>query len=894
MPGLPTISSQTLITATLYNDIRNEIKSLVETAYGSTLVYSTPISQGLNITAEYWDNLILDFQRLSVHQLGSPTTIQDEPLVGEVITRVFGQDLIDNVNTAYTNSTTVAANQLALVTTQSSTSSFITGVSQTSMTAVLSYNPSSVALKQYFNLGGKVNYRIGSVLPSSPSIIQTRFHELLVAANAVTSASPYDWDQYQNQNNTLYLTSAGTWTSVLSNVIVNGTGTVRLTAIKNVSLPGTVSISYNLELLKPIGVNVLLTITGTATSFYSISTPVEGIPGIAGAPPSFYRSREWSNVLPPPEPTPRVILTPSVSNLFYTFSATTVSASQSIGITNNGNTTATISSIEYQNASSIKQVATYTIGGYGSVTSSTTVAPGITRSFSLAYTGTSVGVFGSSVILKSNDSRGDVIIATQQTVTTAPTQPFTFTLTPSSITLPTSITTPITVGRKFVIVPENGTFTSYTAGTSNGDFTVNSSTPEGPYVEINFVGKPAGTYSTIISVTVNGVTKTASVVIPYAPATTVNLGSWLSPRQKYNALVGASYDIIGGQRYLTLGFGMGADGSNDVFTTGGTSGIYTTTSLTTNSDSKFTVGPVLYKVTTTTSFNSFLSSHGVWIRNTDGPKSVEVARNYNFTVDTTGNHSFKFSGAHQGAKFYIDSNLRSLVDTTVTPWLSTYTGTVYLSAGAHTIGFGYTQPNIQSSYITPAVAFNLIDSANNEIFNSLYPVRSSTPYQYWNEVYRIPIAANGTTATYQSKSYIIKNSNGAEFNNLGNYFGAINYDNDGSMFKVTDEQGLGTLLVEINPVLKGTTSLSTENQLTIEDAKFLPYYYSARTLSRWTASANLDSGPTGDGTQTRFFIGFTKDGAVRTRLIGAPNVNGSTTNVDINSTDTFNDSRQER
>jgi hypothetical protein len=85
------------------------------------------------------------------------------------------------------------------------------------------------------------------------------------------------------------------------------------------------------------------------------------------------------------------------------------------------------------------------------------------------------------------------------------------------------------------------------------------------------------------------------------------------------------------------------------------------------------------------------------------------------------------------------------------------------------------------------------------------------------------------------------------------------------MFTVTND-GFGNLNIAINPKLRSPSS-ATDNT-TLNYLSELYYYYSQRA-ERLT---NLDTGPTGDGSQTKVFTGFNASGQVQTRLAAFPTI----------------------
>lgn len=79
----------------------------------------------------------------------------------------------------------------------------------------------------------------------------------------------------------------------------------------------------------------------------------------------------------------------------------------------------------------------------------------------------------------------------------------------------------------------------------------------------NAVNNENDTYAASFLLTANDIEKTvtaqATVDIDYGQFT--NYSSWISPASPENSIIGISYDLIQGQRYITVGVGMGADGT---------------------------------------------------------------------------------------------------------------------------------------------------------------------------------------------------------------------------------------------------------------------------------------------------------------------------------------------
>jgi hypothetical protein len=149
------------------------------------------------------------------------------------------------------------------------------------------------------------------------------------------------------------------------------------------------------------------------------------------------------------------------------------------------------------------------------------------------------------------------------------------------------------------------------------------------------------------------------------------------------------------------------------------------------------------------------------------------------------------------------------------------------------------------------------------IWNTRTPLRTGVTFQYWQEVYRFPIPANGTAQNVYASVNCLKDS----FAVLGNY--AWSYYLLGDMFQVHDD-GAGNLTIT-GPGTNRQGVITTGNAgatTTVQNLFLSFYYYLPSTLT--TRYRNLDTGPVGDGTQTNFFTGFNKSGAVTTVLQSIP------------------------
>lgn len=146
-------------------------------------------------------------------------------------------------------------------------------------------------------------------------------------------------------------------------------------------------------------------------------------------------------------------------------------------------------------------------------------------------------------------------------------------------------------------------------------------------------------------------------------------------------------------------------------------------------------------------------------------------------------------------------------------------------------------------------------------------------YLSWANVYRIPLNELGDTVpkTYETKDYLVKQFD-VEY---GSYFG--DYASQGSMFIVHDD-GRGNLRIEMNRLRE----LSEDEDLnsTLSNLSRAFYYYSdVDTPSRYpdNNSGNIDREPftpgidyMPEGTLTRMFLGFLRNGNVVTAIVDIP------------------------
>jgi hypothetical protein len=358
----------------------------------------------------------------------------------------------------------------------------------------------------------------------------------------------------------------------------------------------------------------------------------------------------------------------------------------------------------------------------------------------------------------------------------------------------------------------------------------------------------------------NGYTTTASLSITLA-LTTQNLGNWVSATAETNAVVGLSYDVISGSRYLTVGIGMNADGAGALNNFGSSS--IDVNNLNYGADPYWYNGMPLYTGYAPNEFggwNTFLKSSdsggfGVTVKYRTGLPitSFYLKRTYLFIAPNAGTYTSKFSVDDYG---YVEiSNGSGGFDVindergTYRPWQRINSATwTAAAAGTYTLNLYF-----QNTFRQGQVAYQLINDATGlDVASTNIPVR--TAYQYWAEVYRIPLDQGAYT--YQCGNYCVKDTAIANGYRYGEFF------NNQSPVAVTDD-GSGNLSIVFNQFNGSIWPTYSDDQSTVSNMPYLPYYYSA-----YGRYANLEAELS--GSQTRYFLGFNALGVVQSSIVTSP------------------------
>jgi len=331
---------------------------------------------------------------------------------------------------------------------------------------------------------------------------------------------------------------------------------------------------------------------------------------------------------------------------------------------NSGTDILTVTNIAYTLPSNIGVRFYYPNAGASLLNSGTiTILPGNSKSFEVAYIGYRAGVYSNYISIGSNSINGYYRLITNQIITNS----YDFRTTPTAFNTSVSLigksatqvytVIPIfnTVEQPTTIIPVSGTITGSPAWTISNTGTNSISVKFNPNVISNATGTYVATATIVANGTFHSVTNTATVYIDH----TINktLGRWLSPASHDNSIVGVVYDMIGGDRYLTIGVGMGGEGTAIYEDGGDVNADLNNLSLGADSDNypywskvyriPFTGTATTYysndyvsKTTTATDYSSyfgeFKSAGSMFVVDDDGYGTLKVALNnlIEFTTST--------------------------------------------------------------------------------------------------------------------------------------------------------------------------------------------------------------------------------------------------------------------
>jgi hypothetical protein len=884
------VTSSNIIYADDFDRIQSRVKYLIQDLYGVS-----PASNAVTatiVTATSWTNVYKDIENAYIHQNNQPITL----LTVDTRTRVTAQEvnsLTKIVDNLITNFDQAAQQQLALVNTQSINTntnniydSYVRTYHWTTSTSVPN------AARNFFNLGGYVK---------------------------VNFSNPYLGDQTGYFTLTDYISGSGSISlpipggnviSKLSIQDINGnTATIQTIVAPN---PGNIALATGT-------VQMYASTNATGGIAAPVPSPITDAPLAQGQlivnPVSQYINLTGNNVnsysFTVRNSSPNAITVTKINVIDdNTFAPLNTIINTSVPFTvparANGVDGTVALSVSFQNVTSggtaglhnnylqlisdgvnpVLDIAVPIVTKFGIATDSLNLV--VTRATSatiipIAYAGTITSFSG---VIK-DPSTGFQLINPGVNNTY-----FTLDDTPGKLTMG------LLLLREF--------FTGLRSPSTTG--AIKSPYPD-PVLVVDVASIPNKTTSTQITYTAysSGNIGTCTSTVSVTPnVVDKHLGSWLSPQNMCNGVIGFSYDILNGERYITVGFGMGAGGSPDLRTSNALnsstqyaswgygafsnyalpqlgsyfqSPITTATLLTallawdtsTNTTSVVTSVTPDVLVSQSNTYNSpFLQTYGVWsgFANT----ATSLVTTATFLVRDSGDYSFYFGlGARaalqtandnsrvpgttgiQTGTIYIDNiEIQTLHNAATTDRITTSTqGSVYLNAGLHSVV-------IKGSNADPTTANSIAGVITDFFGHTIWSTLENTP-PAWAEITRIRLQEDGIPRSYQAIPNLYS----------GNVAAGTTYSTffENQSIVTIHDNGFGQLSISLNKVASGALNADFVNA-TLLNAPYL-FYYGSNAENQVLGNKRFNNYQT-VGQYVRYFTGFDQYGNVTTKNVLAP------------------------
>lgn len=803
----PVTNTLTVATA-VFNAIQTQITDVLgENLQGyGTSINSTQVTSDMIIDDQQWLNLRSDISRAQVHQTGSPLSLP----IPEVVSSQFTNQLITAANQISTNRKrvhdTVNSTRLLSDDTNASGTRTVAWGSLISHNIKYTWNSAS-AIQYFFNLGGRI---VPSIESSGNPVTteETAFAALILSANNSLATKSYwlDGDLYEQMpsvgsSKTFNFSEAGNSIDV---VYVRKTDK---------------TIEVTISLTPPEFSTINLDITAKATYYYSKSDGG----GIAAPRPDvevILSIGDGGAVIP--VPTRRLSIDPKLFNISFT--AGGASAYNTVTITNSGNTDATISSAVFTNlgaTAEIQGVPTGVVAGNGG-----------TLQFSFRYkkeTLDSAGIknFTNKLTVFSDSQLGDLVIPINVTVTAPAVGVELKLVSPASTAASITSYTPVLFNFGIVPIPGTTVKSVNVSVPTGGNFSAASSNLNNLWgITVRFDPNAISntTYTTVLTANIelqdlSGAvfteTKSVTLSVEVKLPGNSNYIKWISAQESTNSIIGISYDVIKQVPHLTIGIGLGADGSSAAELPLSTAKEQEYLEyLGVNGDIGWGTGYPMYPAIQAGVWSQFLKDYGVWPESrTESTINVQIVRTYTFEVPTTGTYQWEYSVDDVGT-----AKINGIITgaSSYEGWRTSQKGTITLETGkTHTI-----ELTMKNTGREAGVAFNLVNSATGaSVWSTRVPLRSSAPYKYWAEVYRIPV---DQAKIYYLKDYSVKNI-GAVGNRSASYYFGNSAETSGSMLSISADAN-GNLSIFQNPRREWPTDYAANDKTIASLTQSLFYY----------------------------------------------------------------------
>ena len=499
-----TISFGSPISYTDYNNIYNAILPLLgstSTGYGYPMA-SYPQTQGQVILAQAWRGLFSDVQAAHVHQNGVINTLLPLPNTATNIIRVQDVSHLSNaVSPLIANTWTVAANQLT-------TSTFNTLYSSSPVWSrdfhySVTYNWATPAQAHYFfNLGGRIQPQFtatGVDLPGWTGLLTTLNSLYCDHTNWITG-TPFNGNYNVGSN---YVNVSATFTDAQFLVSIDFTNT---NTANNLQIYGALATTYS-------------------------NSDTGGI----SAPPVVPAVTSGGRLSPLPIPP----FSLSVGGM----------ASQTMSISNNTGYPVDVN---------------MSLTGYGQGSlypaNFNSLANNTTATFTIDYTGATAGTYRGNLVLDTSIGSGSfptlILVGTSVTATADG-----LTQTANSVApLYSGAVSVSTVGvdaDTYSVTLDGSPGFSLTALDQTTPFSGGALGPPSDQFLIKFDPSQTtnGTHLGVATISAGGASTNITFTVSSAVPGVQHYGSWVSALSFYNAVMGISYDLIGGLRCITIGLG---------------------------------------------------------------------------------------------------------------------------------------------------------------------------------------------------------------------------------------------------------------------------------------------------------------------------------------------------